>query len=399
MLTRKRVVASALATLLLAGMSSQSWAGFEPGPPDDGGQVAAGVTYDAVFAALGNGLKVSGSLRGELKEGWAGVFRVDLFEKGAFSHSVNSYCTNITHPTHIGDKYQVTSQLADCKVAYLVNHYPPLPVFPGMTKTQANNEAAARQAAVWHFADGFTINSPDVVKARAGELITEVNNTANCDAIPQPVEIALSPASQVALSGSPFYYTITATQDGQPVAGLAVDVTATSGALSGTTFTTDSKGKARFSITSPDPATTVVEAKAVYVMPSGTLFQGLNPEQQILVFGSNEVQRGIATGAASATWQSPQGSIIVDIFHDRNINGKKDGESEEDLKDIPVHLIDATGKVIATVNTDGSGLATFPNVPNGTYTVSYVLPTNHLDTNDSADRLKTTPYVRSVSGQ
>jgi hypothetical protein len=396
MLTRKKVVASAIAALLLAGMASQSWAGFEPGPADD--SVAAGVTYDAVFAATSNGMWVSGDLREGSKSGWAGVFKVDLYEKGAYSHSVSSFCTNITHPTHVGDKYQVTSQLADCKVAYLVNHYPPQLSFSNMTKVQANTEAAARQAAIWHFADGFTIISPDTVKARADELVAEVNQVANCDAIPQPVEIVVGPTNQVALSGSPFYYTVTATQDGQPVAGLTVDMKTTAGVLSSDTLTTDSKGKARFSITASDPSTAVIEAKAVYIMPSGTLFQGLNPEQQILVFGSSDVQRGIATGVANATWQAPQGSITVDIFHDRNINGNKDDESEEDLKDISVHLIDATGKIVATVKTDSTGLATFSNVPNGTYTVSYVLPVNQLDTNDatSPNHLRDVPYVRSV---
>jgi len=396
MLTRKKIVASALATLLLAGMTSQSWASFEPGTSDDG--VASGTTYDAVFSATGRGMKIGGTLRGEVKDGWAGVFKVDLYTQGAYSHSVSSFCTNITHPTHVGDKYQVTSQLADCKVAYLVNNYPPLLTFSGLSTSAANNEAAARQAAVWHFADGFTINSPDTVKARADALIDEVNQKANCGALPQPVEIKVSPSNQVALTGAPFYYTVTATQNGQPITGLTVNLTTTAGTLNHASVVTDSKGKGYFSVTASDPATAVVEAKAVYVMPSGTLFQGVNPEQQILVFGSMEEQRGIATGAAHATWQSPQGSLTVNIFHDRNINGKKDGSGEEDLQGIPVKLINtATGAVVATVMTDSSGLVTFPNIPNGTYTVSYTLPSNHLDTNDDNNRLKNVPYVKTVA--
>ncbi len=397
MLTRKKVVASALATMLLAGVASQSWAGFEPGPSPDSGQVASGVTYDAIFAATRNGQTIHGLLRDTAKDGWAGVFKVDLYDKGAYSHSVSSFCTNITHPTHIGDQYQVTSQLADCKVAYLVNNYPPLLSFANLTKAQANAEAAARQATVWHFADGFTITGPDVVKVRAEELIAEVNQQANCDALPQPVEISLSPAAQVNVTNTPFSYTITATQAGQPVAGLEIDVKTTAGTLSSATLTTDSKGKTRFSINSTDPATAVVEAKAVYIMPSGTLFNGLNLEKQILVFGDSQPQHGIATGVASATWQAPQGAITVNVFHDRNINGGKDGEAEEDLKDIPVQLIDSTGKVIATAKTDSTGLATFPNVPNGSYTVTYTLPSNHLDTNDSTNRLKEVPYIKSVT--
>lgn len=395
MLNRKKIVASALATLLLAGITSQSWASFEPGTSDD---VASGTTYDAVFAATARGMKISGTLRDALKEGWAGVFKVDLYEQGTYSHSVSSFCTNITHPTHVGDKYQVTSQLADCKVAYLVNNYPPLLTFPGLSTTAANTEAAARQAAVWHFADGFTINSPEAVKTRAEALITEVNQQANCDALPQPVEITVSPSSQVALTGAPFYYTVTATQDGQPVSGLTVNLTTTAGTLNHASITTDSKGKGYFSVTASDPATAVIEAKAIYVMPSGTLFQGVNPEQQILVFGSSDVQRGIATGAAHATWQSPQGSLTVNIFHDRNIDGDKDGSGEEDLQGITVKLTNtATGAVVATTTTDSSGLVTFPNIPNGTYTITYVLPSNHLDTNDSTNRLKDVPYTKNVT--
>lgn len=395
MFTRKKIVASALATLLLAGMTSQSWASFEPGTSSG---VASGTTYDAIFSATGRGMKIGGTLRGEVKDGWAGVFKVDLYQQGSYSHSVTSFCTNITHPTHVGDKYQVTSQLADCKVAYLVNHYPPVMTFSGLSATAANNEAAARQAAVWHFADGFTINTPDSVKARAEALITEVNQNANCDSLPQPVEITVSPNNQVALTGAPFYYTVTATQDGQPASGLTVHLTTSAGTLNNTSITTDSKGKGYFSVTSSDPATAVVEAKAVYTMPSGTLFQGVNPEQQILVFGSNEVQQGIATGAAHATWQSPQGSLTVNIFHDRNINGNKDGSSEEDLQGIVVKLINtATGAVVATATTDSSGLVTFPNIANGTYSVTYVLPNNHLDTNDPSNRLKGLPFAKGVT--
>lgn len=400
----KRTFAAMVAALLL-GFASQSFAGFAAGSGDDG-SVAAGSSYDAILSGLGNGGGIEGTLRGQVQnEGFAGTIKIDLYKDGTKVSTIGSFCTNITHNTYINEKYNMSSEMADCKVAYVVSKYPPLLSFAGLSKGQANTEAMARQAAVWYFADGYVTTGPADVKARTDAIIADANTNANCASLDKPMVLSVSPANQAVVAGVPASYTVTATRNGQPVAGLAVELTTDAGTLSAATVTTDNMGQATFTVSSDTAVTANVTAVAHYAMPAGTVLLGLNGERQKLVLadsqyaaaGSAVADIGIASAVANTVFQPSSGGLTVNVFHDRNITGAKDADNEENLAGIKVTVYDSKNKSKGTLTTDENGLVNFTGLPNDTYKVVYTLPANTLDTNNPEDRMSKTATAKMVT--
>lgn len=392
----KKTFATMIATLLL-GFASSSFADFKPGLPADGGSVAAGSSYDAMLTAVGNGTGIQGILRGKpLNEDFAGTIVIDLYKDGVKASTIGSFCTNITHPTYYNEKYNMSSEMADCKVAYVVSNYPPLLSFTGLSKAAANNEAAARQAAVWHFADGYVTTGPAAIKTRTDQIIADANTNANCASLDKPVVLTLTSDQVVIAAGTPSTYTVTASQNGQPVANLAINLTTSAGTLSAASVTTNNMGQATFTVTSDTATTANVTATANYPMPAGTVLLGLNLERQKLVLADPKYSSGgvanigIASAVASVVFQPAKGGLTVNVFHDRNISGAKDATNEENLAGIKVTVYDSKNKSKGTLTTDANGLVTFTGLINDTYRVVYTLPTNTLDTNNPANRLSNT---------
>jgi len=393
----KKTFAAMVAALLL-GFASQSFAGIAAGSPDDGGSVAAGSSYDAFLASIGNGGDVEGILRGQVQnEGFAGTIVIDLYKNGAKVSTIGSFCTDIIHSAYIGsEKYNMSSEMADCKVAYVVSNYPPLLSFTGLSKAAANNEAAARQAAVWYFADGYVTTGPTAIQTRADQIIADANTNANCASLDKPVVLTLTSDQAIVAAGAPSTYTVTATQNGQPVANLAIGLTTSAGTLSAVSVTTNNMGQATFTVTSDTAVTVNVTATANYPMPAGTVLLGLNPERQKLVLADPKYSSGgvadigIASAVASVVFQPAAGGLTVNVFHDRNITGAKDATNEENLAGIKVTIYDSKNKSKGTLTTDVNGLVTFTGLVNGTYKVVYTLPANTLDTNNPENRLSNT---------
>lgn len=401
MSTLIQTFATVLTTLVL-GFTSQSFAGFAPGEPADG--VASGTSYDGVLTAVGNGTGIQGTLRGKSQdEGFAGTIMIDLYKNGARASTIGSFCTNINNPTYYGEKYNMSSEMADCKVAYVVSNYPPLLTFPGLSKTAANNEAAARQAAVWHFSDGYITTGPTAIKARTDAIIADANQNANCASLGKPIALALQSTSTVSTAGTPATYTVTATQNGQPVANLPIALTTTAGILSAATITTDSMGQANFTVASDAAVTANVTATANYPMPAGTVLLGVNLERQKLVLADSKYSTGgvadigIASAVSSVVFQPASGALTVNIFHDRNITGAKDATNEENLAGIKVTIYNSKNQSKGSATTDANGLVNFTGLVNDTYKVVYALPTNTLDTNNPANRLGNTVTLKTAT--
>jgi hypothetical protein len=394
-----------MAAALLLGFASHSFAGFAPGQPSDG-SVAAGSSYDAVLANIANGGGVQGTLRGAVRdEGFAGTIVIDLYKSGQKVSTIGAFCTNINNDTYFSEKYNMSSEMADCKAAYVVSKYPPLLSFPGLSKAQANSEAIARQAAVWHFSDGYVTTGPADVKARTNAIIADADTNANCASLDKPLVLSVSPANQAVTAGVPASYTVTATRNGQPVAGLAVGLTTDVGTLSAATVTTDNMGQATFTVSSDTAVTANVTAIAHYAMPAGTVLLGLIADRQKLVLadskyaaaGSAVADIGIASAVANAVFQPSSGGLTVNVFHDRNITGAKDADNEENLSGIKVTVYDSKNKSKGTLTTDVNGLVNFAGLLNDTYKVVYTLPANTLDTNNPDNRMSKTATAKTAT--
>lgn len=397
----KKTFATLIATLFL-GFASQSFAGFAPGESPDG--VAAGTSYDGILTSVGNGTGIQGTLRGKSQdEGFAGTIVIDLYTNGAKTSTIGSFCTNIMNMTYYGEKYNMSSERADCKVAYVASQYPPLLVFPGLSKTAANNEAAARQAAVWHFSDGYVTTGPATIKARADAIIADANQNANCASLDKPLALTIESTNTVITAGTPATYTVTATQNGQPVASLPITLTTTAGTLSAATVTTDNMGQASFSVSSDTATTASVTAVANYPMPAGTILLGVNLERQKLVLADSKYSTGgvanigIASAVINTVFQPASGALTVNVFHDRNISGAKDATNEEVLSGIKVTIYNSKNQSKGSATTDANGLVNFTGLVNDTYKVVYTLPANTLDTNNPANRLGNTATSKTAA--
>lgn len=307
---------------------------------------------------------------------WGGVLIVDLQGQQA-----GTFCTDLYHPIMQGDQVYATDQTIDCRIQWLMHHYPP--ALSGLS----NTEAAARQGAVWYFADNFRPHPATLVGQRAWQIINEVNalteNGANpglaCDDLwGEPITLEISPASVAVTAGIPTELTVIARQGETPLSNLTVNLSSNLGSLNATTVTTGSDGRANFTITSATPGTAKITAQARTQLPIATVFQGVNIERQKLVLGQQAA--GDIFAAAQATWQQV-GDITAHIFHDRNMNGEQDSVVlETHLAGWSVTLRDATGHIVGNGLSDSNGNVHFNGLANGTYSLSYNLAPGWFDT-------------------
>ncbi|WP_353571027.1 SdrD B-like domain-containing protein [Candidatus Albibeggiatoa sp. nov. BB20] len=365
--------ASVLAALLTFGFTGVTHASFVEGgtaSSDSSGD------YNAKITGTSAGQSVLGTLHGESHSSWAGVIKLGLYDNdGNLISTAGTFCTDLQHPTSVGETYETSNEEMSCNLKYLVTNYPA--EFSGLTAA----EAAARQAAVWYLADGFDTSVPVSVANRTDAIVADVEANADCSTYEEPLILSVSTDTVIAYEGGTVTYTISATRGNQPVENEEVTLSTDFGALSTTTVMTDEFGEATFTVEASGAGTATVEATASYTMPAGVIFHALDLERQKLLLADS--QEGVTSADITTVWQVAEGSITVNIFHDRDINGEDAGanEGEEDLEGWTVKLRDSDGNVIKTATTDENGLVFFNNVPNGDYTVTYDLQDTWLDTN------------------
>ncbi|MCV6639329.1 SdrD B-like domain-containing protein [Candidatus Albibeggiatoa sp. nov. NOAA] len=369
--------ASIVAALFTLGFSGASQASLVAG--GTASSDAAG-EYNGKLIGVAAGQAVSGTLHGEpYNVGWAGVIKLGLYDDdGNLISTAGTYCTDLQHPTSVGTTYNTSKEEMSCSLKYLVNNYPA--EFSGLTST----EAAARQAAVWFLADGFNASTPISVANRKDAIVADVLANADCSNYEEPLHLSVSTNTVVTYEGETVTYTVSATRGGQPVAGEEVTLSTDFGALNTTTVTTDEFGEATFTVAASGAGTATIEATASYTLPAGVIFHALDLERQKLLLADS--QEGLTSANTTTVWQVAEGSITVNIFHDRDINGQDAGadNGEEDLAGWTVKLLNSSGNVIQTATTDDNGLVFFNNVPNGDYSVTYDLQDTWLDTNGDA---------------
>ncbi|OQY22801.1 MAG: hypothetical protein B6I35_05225, partial [Anaerolineaceae bacterium 4572_32.2] len=336
--------------LWLALSTSIAWAGGETG------------TVVGWFP----GTTAKGTLNGESFSGYALTIHMEL----AGGDTVPVFCTDIPHHVNKGNDFVASDEEMDCRVKWLLLHYPPR--FDSYTPwpdgapgalDDIDQEMAARQSAVWHFSDGMQPDKGTAIGARAWNIIDAVPDDACAADAPN---VAITPASAANPVGDSQTYTVTVTQGGDPVAGQKVNLTSNNGSLSTEQVTTDANGQAAFGLTMGMAGAAQVEASTTLSLPIGTIFIGVDSNRQKLVLG--EESAGLVYGQATGTWTA-NGSVTTLSFDDYNMNGQHD-EGEPLLEGWQIKLYQ-NSSLIASGTSDSNGEVTFEGL-NGDYTVVQV---------------------------
>lgn len=268
------------------------------------------------------------------------------------SDDLATFCVDINNSVSGGNKYQYDGDMSDhwsgnyWKLVYLMHNYPP-------ELNGDDNEMAARQAAVWHFSDGFTptLGLSTTVGGRAWIIIdiVEANagNKADYETIAYPHLTLDPPAAEQELTASAFQtYTLTLMQGTTPVTQSEVTVATNSGILDldGTrtvtsttslSVTTDDAGQATFRLwapAGPAPVTATLTATAEgMTYPAGVVYinttrtpgqklilgeetqQDLSVEAEILwKAGTTAVTLSALSGQGNGwTWLSGVGTVLL----------------------------------------------------------------------------------------
>ena len=243
-------------------------------------------------------------------------------ENGAYSGTFNisidggpdtlGYCVDLQHGIGGGDCEPQSVQPAyGCEVTYILSHYYPNgPVTGGLTTA---DEAAAVQAALWHFTDCFTLtntNSPNnaALIAHWSSIIADAsaNFDPSCNDPVVPQTITITPNNDVNYLPNDTTHSVTATlldNNGQPMANHPITVTVT-GVSGPQTFTgtTNASGQFLVTYTKPDNVTPGVDSivgTASFAVPVGLEFSD-GVHQRIVLAGSQRT--GSITGSATKSW-------------------------------------------------------------------------------------------------
>ena len=294
------------------------------------------------------------------------------------------FCTDIPHHVGTGDTFVASDEEMDCRVKWLLTHYPsrlttytPWPDGAPGSLSDRYNEMAARQAAVWHFSDGLDPDVGTTIGARAWEIIDVVPSDACAADAPS---VAITPASTVNPINTTQTFTVTVTRGGEPVSGQEVNLSADLGALSADAITTDDQGQATFTLTYDMPDTTSnIDAEAEMSLPVGTIFVGTEENKQKLVLG--EETTGSVYGSATATWTGT-GAVTTISFDDYNMNEAHDA-GEPLLEGWTVTLYKENGAswdLIGADTTDSAGMVSFTGLSAGDYRVVENMPAGWYNT-------------------
>ncbi len=315
-----------------------------------------------------------------------------------------AFCTDIHHGVGSNETYCLDSGFySDWRIAWLVNNYPPI----------ADQEFnAARQAAIWHFSDGFDLNQIDPT---TGDSTIDDKVKTHYNAILAAIPTQMPPeyeAGNVSLTITPLnatnflpgqeehLFTVTLKKGDKPLVGKTIHVSTTFGSLNQTSGVTDANGEVTFTVTSAAAGSATLTATATVSIPAGSRFihKKSPTTKQRLVLG--EPIETTVQATASKTWVDATNIIIAHKFEDKNYNGVQDA-SEPDLKDWEFTLTIPSGSTY-TATTGADGKAYFYNQvsANGTYTLTETLKPNWTNStllSQSKERTDGDPWTHWIA--
>ena len=311
-------------------------------------------------------------------EGFAGII---VGEPKDGSPSVSLYCIDIRTNTYPGDGYALDtwSRANVPNVGYVARildeYYPHTDKPAGLTE---NNKAAAVQAAIWYFTDGYVVNNSDQPVRDAVAAIVDTIQDEPPLVQPPPPSVNLAPPDRSGPAGSvigPFTLTVNSRRHAHRRHRGVTDatVTATGATMysdaSGTTLLGDGSiadavpsGQTIY-LRSSGPSTAVLKATAQATVPTGNvyLYDGNGrPDGQKLILA--ETATLTSSVQATAEFQAP-GSLTVT----KTIAGDAAGSQGQ----VVIHVACSDGVarddfVIPAGSAAGTKSRTYVGIPAGT---------------------------------
>ncbi|MCO6474819.1 MAG: carboxypeptidase regulatory-like domain-containing protein, partial [Melioribacteraceae bacterium] len=203
------------------------------------------------------------------------------------------------------------------EITYILNNYYPYISYPytGALDTE-NKEASAVQLAIWHFADGVDLSTIEnsEIRNRVIEIVADANAKAGTI---EPLEtLVIIPASQNVPYGSPAqFYVATYDIDGNPLSGITVNLSASTGTLSSSTAITNASGfTGIITLTQGSSDYSEITANANVQVPMGTRYVHKNaPDtyQKLVLATPAGLNRD---NYATVQWYEQNGECDLDGF-------------------------------------------------------------------------------------
>jgi len=287
------------------------------------------------------------------------------------------YCIDLLHEVNPSTHPTYTDEgVTPAEMTYILNHY--FPFVTSYTSKLSDNtqEAAAIQAAIWHFSDGVDANTITNTTIKARTLAIIADASANSGST-QPLQtLQVIPANQSLPSGTPATFYVKALDlNGNPKSGVVISLsTSLSGStLSATSATTGTNGQtSTITLSYTGVGTATVTAQATIAIPQGTEYvdvtdiqTGATTKHQKLVLATPTTD--VKQVTTQIQWTACKSTIGNLVWHDSNANGIQDA-GELGMPGVVVELLQGT-TVITSATTDANGNYSFPNLVNGAYTV------------------------------
>jgi len=222
------------------------------------------------------------------------------------------YCINLRVPTEVGIGYESGTWSESAVpnipyVTYILNNYYPTTDEPATLSV--NERAAAVQAAIWYFTDGYLVNtSSPVIRAATAAIVTAAQAAGPGVEPPAPT-VTITPESSTApATGTAGPYTVTATGDAAVTvsvpAGYALYGDAAGTVPLGTESSVESGSQVWIRPTSATAGDTTLLARAVVTAPRGQVYlydqstPGLTDAQRLILADTAELEE-TAEAAAS----------------------------------------------------------------------------------------------------
>ncbi|KAB2846970.1 MAG: choice-of-anchor A family protein [Melioribacteraceae bacterium] len=233
----------------------------------------------------------AGTFKGTLDGNNAKFYCIDI------SHFISYYSQSNPH------EYTDDGSTSD-EITYILNNYYPLTNGPG-NLSEVEKEAAAVQMAIWHFADGVNVNTlsnNSTVKNRALAIINAASGqSGNMAALPN---ITINPAVQFLQNGNNGSFTVLVVdQNNNPMNGVQLTLTTTSGNLSQSSASTNANGlTGSITITQGNSNSATIDVSTTATIPQGTRYVHTiepNQYQKLVLATPTSVTR---TGQGLVNW-------------------------------------------------------------------------------------------------
>ncbi len=205
---------------------------------------------------------------------YAGTFKGDVDGQAA-----SFYCIDLAHPLAEYSESQPHTYTdqgpTPLEITYILNHYYPLIPLPysGSLSTP-EKEAAAVQLAIWHYSDNVNLSTitDNTLKQRA--LAIQADADANAASYVPFETLIIIPTNQNLINGTAGQFSVSAFDlNGNPLSGINVTLSVTTGSLSATGAVTGSGGTtADITINQGSSNTSTIKAVANVTIPQGTKY-------------------------------------------------------------------------------------------------------------------------------